>query len=196
GGDAEGTLPTTTLATGDLDVPTPDGWQQVPLPALGVGLAVPPGWEAVVLSPDGLASLAGAAPAIPDFVENATAAATEGGLLYGAGQDAEGRVSDVLLRAAPQTGVTDAAGLEDYARTLAASGGRTGGRVEVVDGAERPAVRLDFQVGAGGEVAEGTERLVLGPNGIVWSVTVTSDDRDLHDDLASAISDTLTLADG
>ena len=85
---------------------------------------------------------------------------------------------------------------EDYARTLTASGGRTGGRVEVVDGAERPTVRLDFQVGAGGEVAEGTERLVLGPNGIVWSVTVTSDDPDLHDDLASAISDTLTLADG
>lgn len=193
-GGSDGRLPTTTLATGDLDVPTPDGWQAVPLPSLGVGLAVPPGWEAVVLSPDGLAALANAAPAIPDFVANANAAAAERGLLYAAGQDADGRVSDVVLRAAPQTGVTDVAGLEDEARSLASASGRTGARVEVVDGAERPTVRLDFRVGAGDEVAEGTETLVLGPKGIVWSVTVTSDDPAVHDDLAAAVTDTLTLS--
>ena len=68
-GAAGGTLPSTTLATGDLDLEVPDGWQPIPVPALGFGLAVPPGWEAVLLSPDGLSTLAGATPAIPGFVE-------------------------------------------------------------------------------------------------------------------------------
>ena len=192
--DGDGALPSTTLATGDLDIPVPEGWQPIPLPSLGVGLAVPPGWEAVVLSPDGLASLSDAAPSVPDFVENATAAAGQGGLVYAAGQDVEGRVSDVLVRAAPQTGVADAAGLEAYARTLAAGAGRTNASVEVVDGAARPTVRLDFQVGVGDQVADGTETLVLGPRGIVWSVVVTSDDPAVHDDLVAAIVDTVTLA--
>jgi hypothetical protein len=193
-GGGSGRLPTTTLATGDLDVEAPDGWQVVPLPSLGVGLAVPPGWEAVVLSPEGLATLADSSPAIPGFVESATAAAGADGVFYAAGQDAEGRVSDVVLRAAPEAEVTDAAGLEDYARSLASASGRAGARVEVVDGAERPTVQLSFRVGAGDEVAEATETLVLGPRGTVWSVTLTSDDPAVHDDLADAVTGTLTLS--
>ena len=189
-----GRQPTTTLAAGDLDVEAPDGWQEVPLPSLGVGLAVPPGWEAVVLSPEGLATLANSSPSIPGFVESATAAAEADGVFYAAGQDAEGRVSDVLLRAAPGAGVTDAAGLEDYARSLASASGRTGARVAAVEDAERPTVRLDFRVGSGDEVAEATETLVLGPRGIVWSVAVTSDDPAVHDDLADAVTGTLTLS--
>jgi hypothetical protein len=157
-------------------------------------LAVPPGWEAVLLSPDGLATLSGATPAIPGFVEAATAAAAQGGLVYAAGQDASGQVSDVLVRAAPQTGVTDVAGLEAYAGSLAAAAGRTDPDVEVVEDAARPTVRLRFEVGTGEERAQGTETLVLGPNGLVWSVTVTSDDPALHDDLATSITDTLTFS--
>jgi hypothetical protein len=186
GGGSGGTVPTTTLATGDLDLQVPEGWQPIPVPALGFGLAVPPGWEAVLLSPDGLATLSGATPAIPGFVEAATAAA--------AGQDASGQVSDVLVRAAPQTGVTDVAGLEAYAGSLAAAAGRTDPDVEVVEDAARPTVRLRFEVGTGEERAQGTETLVLGPNGLVWSVTVTSDDPALHDDLATSITDTLTFS--
>jgi hypothetical protein len=194
GGGSGGTLPSTTLATGDLDLQVPDGWQPIPVPALGFGLAVPPGWEAVLLSPDGLATLSGATPAIPGFVEAATAAAAGGGLVYAAGQDASGQVSDVLVRAAPQTGVTDVAGLEAYAGSLAAAAGRTDPDVEVVEDAARPTVRLRFEVGTGEERAQGTETLVLGPNGLVWSVTVTSDDPALHDDLATSITDTLTFS--
>ncbi len=193
-GAASGTLPSTTLATGDLDLEVPEGWQPIPVPALGFGLAVPPGWEAVVLSPDGLATLAGSTPAIPGFVESATAAAGEGGLVYAAGQDATGRVSDVIVRAAPETGVTDVAGLEAYATTLANAAGRSDPQVEVVEGAAQPTVRLQFAVGTGDERAEGTETLVLGPNGLVWSVTVTSDDPALHDDLATSITDTLVFS--
>jgi hypothetical protein len=194
GGGSGGTLPSTTLATGDLDLQVPEGWQPIPVPALGFGLAVPPGWEAVLLSPDGLATLSGATPAIPGFVEAATAAEAGGGLVYAAGQDASGQVSDVLVRAAPQTGVTDVAGLEAYAGSLAAAAGRTDPDVEVVEDAARPTVRLRFEVGTGEERAQGTETLVLGPNGLVWSVTVTSDDPALHDDLATSITDTLTFS--
>jgi hypothetical protein len=194
GGGSGATLPSTTLASGDLDLQVPEGWQPIPVPALGFGLAVPPGWEAVLLSPDGLASLSGASPAIPGFVEAATAAASAGGLVYAAGQDASGQVSDVLVRAAPQTGVTDVAGLEAYAGTLAAAAGRADPDVEVIEDAARPTVRLRFEAGTGEERAQGTETLVLGPNGLVWSVTVTSDDPALHDDLATSITDTLTLA--
>ena len=53
--DSAGPDPTsTTLATGGIDVKAPSGWQKVPLPQLGFGLAVPPKWEALVLSDSGL----------------------------------------------------------------------------------------------------------------------------------------------
>ncbi|HET9610645.1 MAG TPA: hypothetical protein VFP06_13640 [Acidimicrobiales bacterium] len=194
-GDADTAMPTTTLATGGVDVDAPDGWQPIPLPELGVGLAVPPGWEAVLLSPEGLATLANASPAVPDFVDSAHAAARAGGLLYAAGEDAAGGISDVVLRAAPGTGVTDAAGLASYAEDLAAEAGRTDPEVEPVDGAAQPTVRLRFQVGGDGESAEGTETFVLGPEGIVWSLVVTTDDPEIHDDLVADIAGTLTFAD-
>lgn len=192
---SELTTTSTTLRTGDLEVDAPDGWQAIPLPSFEVGLAVPPGWEAVKLSPEGLEALSNASPAVPGFVENAHAAAAEGGILYAAGQDAAGRISDLVLRGAPGTGVTDTAGLERYATELAAR--RQGEpRVEVVEGAPRPTVRLRFQLAGEGDegvVAEGTELLVLGPRDIVWSLTVTSEDASIHDDLVDAVARTLTF---
>jgi hypothetical protein len=199
-GDADGagaggdlTLPSTTLATGGIDVRAPDGWQAIPVPSLRFGIGVPPGWESVVLSPDGLEALADAAPVVPDFVASAHAAAARGSVFYGAGVDAADRVSDVEVGAAPQTGVTDLAGLEAYADDLTTQPGRAGAEVAAVEGAERPTVRLRFQVGSGDEVAEGTETLVLGPDDIVWSVIVTSDDAAVHDELTQQITDTLTF---
>ena len=193
GDDGHGAT-STTLKTGGIDVAAPGGWQPIPVPDLGFGIAVPPAWEAALLSPDGLATLARSSPVVPDFVDNAHAAASTGGLVYAAGEEAGGAISDVVVRAAPQTGVTDAAGLATYAETLGTEAGRADPQAEVVEGAERPTVRLRFQVGAEGEVAEGTETFVLGPDGIVWSVTVTSDDAAAHGDLATQISDTLTFA--
>lgn len=194
-GDADTAMPTTTLATGGVEVDAPEGWQPIPLPELGVGLAVPPGWEAVLLSPEGLATLANASPAVPGFVDSAHAAARAGGLVYAAGEDAGGGISDVVLRAAPGTGVTDAAGLASYAEDLAAEAGRPDPEVEVVDDAARPAVRLRFRVRGDGETAEGTETFVLGPDAIVWSLVVTTDDAEIHDDLVAEIAGTLTFAD-
>lgn len=186
----------TTLRTGGIEVAAPEGWQPIPVPDLGFGIAVPPGWEAALLSPDGLATLARSSPAVPDFVDNAHAAAATGGLVYAAGEEAGGAISDVVVRAAPQTDVSDAAGLAAYAETLAADAGRADPQAEVVEGAAMPTVRLRFQAGAEGEVAEGTETFVLGPDGIVWSVTVTSDDAAVHAELADDIAGTLTFAAG
>jgi hypothetical protein len=194
GADADPTVPSTTLNTGGIDVAAPDGWLAIPVPDLGFGLAVPPGWEASLLSPEGLATLASASPAVPGFVDSAHQAAASGGLVYAAGEDAAGGVSDVMVRGAPESGVADAAGLAAYARDLAVQAGRADPQVEVVEGATRPTVRMRFQVGGGGETAEGTETLVLGPQGIVWEVIVTSDDAASHDDLATGITDTLTFA--
>jgi hypothetical protein len=191
GGDRAGT--TTTLATGGIEVEAPEGWLVIPVPELRFGIAVPPGWEAALLSEEGLTTLAGASPVVPDFTENAHAAAAAGGVLYAAGEDQEGAVSDLVVRAAPGTGVTDEASLETYAQGLAAEAGRSQPDVAVVADANRPTVRLEFQVGSGDEVAEGTETLVLGPDGIVWSVVVTSDDASIHADLTNRITETLTF---
>src|SRR5690606_6451074 len=149
---------------------------------------------ALLLSPEGLGTLSRASPAVPDFADNARAAAGAGGVIYAAGEEANGGVSDLVVRAAPETGVTDVDGLVAYAEDLAASAGRRDPQVEVVEGAERPTVRLRFRVGGGGDVAEGTETLVLGPRGIVWSLVVTSDDASVHDDLVEAITGTLAFA--
>lgn len=184
----------TTIATGGIEIDAPDGWQEMPVPALRFGIAVPPGWETILLSPEGLAALSRADPVVPGFAENAHAAAEVAGVLYAAGVDGGGKVSDLTVRASPLAGVTDLAGLETYAGDLAAEAGRADAQVEVVDDAEHPTVRLRFQVGAGDEVAEGTETLVLGPDGFVWSVTVTSDDPAIHDELAEMITATLTFA--
>lgn len=198
-GDPEGGghgVTSTTLRTGGIEVAAPEGWQAIPVPDLGFGIAVPPGWEAALLSPDGLATLARSSPVVPDFVDNAHAAAATGGLVYAAGEEAGGAISDVVVRAAPQTDVSDVAGLAAYAEALAADAGRTDPQAEVVEGAAMPRVRLRFQAGAEGEVAEGTETFVLGPDGIVWSVTVTSDDAAVHVELADDIAGTLTFAAG
>jgi hypothetical protein len=199
-GDTGTPMTSTTVNTGGIEVAAPDGWLAIPVPDLGFGIAVPPGWEATVLSPEGLATLARSSPRVPGFVDLAHAAAGSGGLVYAAGQDAAGGISDVMVRGAPQAGVADVAGLEAYARDLAARAGRADPEIEVVEGSRYPTVRMGFRVGGGDagaeQTAEGTESLVAGPGDIVWSVIVTSDDAASHDDLAAQITGTLTLAAG
>lgn len=198
---------TTTFRTGGIEVEAPDGWQPIPVPQLGFGLAVPPGWEATILSEEVLAALERSAPEVPGFLDSARHAARAGAVFYAAGRDGAGRVSDLKVRAAPETGVTDAAGLERYARDLVADAGDSldgGVSIEVVEGeaaAGRPTVRMRYRVsglpGRGDDVvAEGTEILTVGPRGIVWSVIVTSEDPDAHDELAARITGTLAFPPG
>jgi hypothetical protein len=193
GSSGEGAAPTTTVNTGGIDIDTPDGWLAIPVPDLGFGLAVPPGWEATLLSPEGLSTLAGASPEVPDFVNLAHAAAAQGGVLYAAGVDQAGGVSDLVVRGAPQAGVTDVAGLTAYAQSLATAAGRPGQEVTAVEGAPLPTVQMRFTVGGSGAEAAATETLVAAPNDIVWDITVTSDDAASHDELVRQIVDTFTL---
>ncbi len=190
-------MTSTTVNTGGIRVAAPKRWEVIPVPDLGFGLAVPPGWEATLLSPQGLATLAGASPKVPEFVALAHAAAQSGGLLYAAGVDGRGGVSDVVVRGAPKAGVTDVAGLTAYAKQVAAQAGRPDQQVTVVQGAKAPTVQMRFQVpgsGPGARPSQATETLVAGPNDVVWDVTVTSDTAAVHDALARQITGTFTLA--
>jgi hypothetical protein len=223
GGDEDDTGPatSTTMATGGIDVPAPDGWTAIPVASLGFGVAVPPGWEATVLTQEVLESLERASPQVPGFLDLAHAAAESGAVFYAAGEDDAGRLADVKVRAAPGAGVGDVAQLEDYARQLASSAGLEDAAIERVEGAERPTVRMRYRVarapaspedgaddagsdagstttstGPGPATAEGTETLVAGPNDIVWSVIVTSEDPAAHDDLAARLTDTLAFPPG
>ena len=197
GGDGEdaGSLTSTTLDTGGIEVPAPDGWTAIPVAGLGFGLAVPPGWEATVLAADVLESLERSSPQVPGFLDNAHAAAEAGAVFYAAGVDDAGRVADVKVRAAPRAGVSTVDQLEDYARQLAGSAGLGDVPIEVVGGAERPTVRMQYGLGTAGRSpeAQGTETLVAGPDDIVWSVIVTSEDAASHDALAEQITGTLAF---
>jgi hypothetical protein len=202
GGDVEPlpSMPTTTVDAGGIEVAAPEGWTAIPVPQMGFGLAVPAGWEATILDPEVLASLERSSPAVPGFVDAAHAAAESGSVLYGAGADDQDRVTDLKVRAATGTDVTDAAGLADYARALAADAGLTDAGIEPVAGAERPTVRTTFTsqaTSAAGETVPvaGSETLVLGDRGVVWSVIVTSEVPEVEADLAPKITDTFTLAD-
>jgi hypothetical protein len=194
--DGDTALPSTTIATGGLEIDAPDGWTAIPLPALGFGLAVPDSWESVVLSGEGLARLAEAAPVVPGFVDAAHNAAQSGAVLYAAGVDDADHVTDLKVRAAADSGVTDAAGLEAYARRLATEAELPDPTVTVVDDAEWPSVDVRYHAPAanpGESATEGTERSVLAPNGVVYSLLVTSEDPTQHDDLARRLFATLDL---
>jgi len=190
-------MTSTTVNAGGIHVDAPKKWETIPVPDLGFGLAVPPGWEATLLSPQGLATLAGASPKVPEFTELAHAAAQSGGLLYAAGVDDQGGVSDVVVRGAPNTGIKDVAGLTAYAKQLAQQAGRPNQAVTPVEGAKHPTVQMRFEVpGAkkGAKPSQATETLVAGPNNVVWDVTITSDTASIHDALAHQINGTFTLA--
>jgi hypothetical protein len=200
GGGGEGAAPiggaSTTIPTGGIDVDAPDGWQELPLRTLGFGVALPPGWESVVLSGEGLARISGAEPVVPGFVDAAHAAAESGSVFYAAGVDAEDEVTDLKVRAAPDTEVTDVEGLEDFARGLADEAGLDDATVTVVDGAEWPTVDVRYSTPSPGEgeaATEGTERSVLAPSGVVYSLLVTSEDPEGHDDLADQVFATLAF---
>jgi hypothetical protein len=200
GGDddaTDGASPTsTTIDTGGIDVSAPDGWTAIPVAGLGFGMAVPPGWEATVLAPDVLESLERSSPQVPGFLDNAHAAADAGAVFYAAGVDEAGRVADVKVRAVPGAGISTIEQLEDFGRQVSGRAGLGDVPVEVVGDAERPTVRMRYGLGGGGGSAEarGTETLVAGPDDIVWSVIVTSEDPATHEALAEQIAGTLAFA--
>ena len=197
GGSAGGAT-TTTMNTGGIEVDAPEGWLAVPAPDIGIGFAVPPGWEATLLSPEGLATLAGASPAVPGFTDLAHAAAAQGGLVYAAGQDPAGGISDVMVRATPGTGVVDDETLKYAAELTAANNGTDPTRVSLVEGASWPMATVPFTLGpasgSDSRTAEARSVLVAGPGDILWEITVAADDPASLDQLTEQIRGTLTFA--
>jgi hypothetical protein len=200
GGDddtTDGASPTsTTIDSGGIDVSAPDGWTAIPVASLGFGIAVPPGWEATLLAPEVLESLERSSPLVPGFLDNAHAAAEAGAVFYAAGVDEAGRVADAKVRAVPGAGIATIEQLEDFGRQLSGSSGLGDVPIEVVGDAEHPTVRMQYGLGAGGGPAEaqGTETLVAGPDDILWSVIVTSEDPATHGALSEQIAGTLAFA--
>jgi hypothetical protein len=189
-------LSSTTIDSGGIDIAAPDGWTAIPVASLGFGIAVPPGWEATILAPEVLESLERSSPKVPAFLDNAHAAAEAGAVFYAAGVDGAGGVADVKVRAVPGAGISTVEQLEDFGRELSSSAGLGRVPIQVVGDAERPTVRIDYGLAAGGGSAEarGTETLVAGPDDIVWSVIVTSEDPATHAALAEQIAGTLAFA--
>ena len=196
----------TTIDAGDIDVTAPNGWREVPLPTLGFGLAIPEEWEAVLLSEEGLDALKRADPSVPGFAEAAEATAASGGVFYAAGVEANDRVTDLKVRAAPDTGVTTAAALYNYALTLATESGLVEPSIKVKTDADRPTVVVrystevertdpdDPEAEPTKVTVEGSEQLVVSPSGVVYSVIVTSENPEGHDAFADRVFDTLAFA--
>jgi hypothetical protein len=201
----QATSTSTTIDAGDLEIAAPNGWREIPLPTLGFGLAVPEQWEAVVLSEEGLDALAQADPAVPGFADAARATAESGGVFYAAGVEADDRVTDLKVRAAPDTGITTAAALYTYARQLATDAGLVEASVRTITAADRPTVVVRYSsdveradpddADAAPETVtiEGSEQLVVGPNGVVYSLIVTSENPGGHDAFADRVFDTLSF---
>jgi hypothetical protein len=231
-GAAESPAPGTPpddIETGGIEVDAPEGWQAIALPSLGFGVAIPAEWEAVVLSEEGLASLRQASPMVPGFAASAVAAARSGAVFYAAGiedpaarQDADGGsgadgasvpVVDLKVRADTDSGVTDFASLEDYARSMA-SAALPGAELQRIAGEPRPVVDIRYRApisveghgdgsvdgtgspdeDTGDEVTvEGTERLVLSESGVVYSFIITSEAAATQDELTPRLLGTVAL---
>lgn len=198
--------PSTTLEDGGIEITAPNGWREVPLPTLGFGLALPEEWEALVLSEQGLKTVAQADPAVPGFSDAAHATAAAGGVFYAAGVEASDRVTDLKVRAAPGAGVTTAAALYNYARTLATEAGLVEPSIRTLTDAARPTVMVRYSTDIERAdpddpdaeptpvTVEGSELLVVAPNGVVYSFIVTSENPDGHDAFAERVFDTLAFS--
>jgi hypothetical protein len=179
--------------TGDLDIEVPPGFTPVPLVGVGVGLAVPDGWQAVLLTDEAIARVEELG-IVPDFVEDARDAQAGGSVFYASGPGDDG-ASELELRPVPRpdgsSGPVGEAELIDLAEAAAAEA-PDGAEPEPQLDAEPPRVRIRSSAEG---ATDRTQLLAAGPTS-VWSVVLTSHGADDHDRLATAIADTLTFGDG
>jgi hypothetical protein len=186
---------TTTLRAGDVAVVPPAGWLAVPLPSLGFGLAVPPGWEATRTDSGSLTALERGSLANPGFVDSARNAADAGAALYAAHQDRDGRVSDVKVQVLPRPGATSPDVLRQLADRLVAETPLAGAEVRASSGEEGPEVHIRYPIAGSPSdtgAAVGTQVLRAGTDRIV-SLIVTSEDPPAHDELVRSIVKTLRV---
>ena len=187
------TTTSTTLLTGGIDVDAPAGFLAVPLPSFEFGIAVPDDWQVTRTDADTIAALEGQPLVNEGFVDSARNAGTAGAVLYAAGVDDEGRVSDAKVIIYAVAKELDRAALEQFAADLVAETPLPDAEVRSRTINGDAAVTIGYRVSGGGVEAAGTQLLRVDGDRIV-SVVVTSEDTTSHDALADAITGSLVLA--
>ena len=188
---------TPSIDFGDLDLVVPRGYQPVPLPKLGFGLAIPDGWQVSLVTDDALRRLVNAQLADPAFLDSARQAAASGAILYAAGVSPELQVTDLKVDVQQQEGA-DLAAARAAADDVAARAEIIDATVSEFDGAATKAVRVRFQQkGPGGPDApatsEATQYFFPG-NDQLWSLLIISEDPATHDAQADALAATFVLS--
>jgi hypothetical protein len=185
-------MSSTTLDLGGLDIAVPKGWQPVPLPDAGFGLAVPPRWDVTLTSSAALDLLANRAIENPGFVDSAKNAAGAGATLYAAVQEAGGTVSDLKVQVLPRPGTTTATQLRAIADGVIATAKLSDATITPSSSGGDPVVTITYAIGGDTVSAFGTQVLRAGGT-VVLSLIVTSETRAAADDLATRIAATLAF---
>jgi hypothetical protein len=183
-------------SSGGIDVPVIPGTSAAPVPALGFGIAIPEGWQAVVLTEDALQRLEGADLARPSFLDAARKQAATGAVFYAAGVDDQERVAE--LKVDVQDGAaTDPAGVEAAARAVVDSG-----QVEQAELIPEPGddgrVRVDYRVtlpaAEGDDTIEAFGSQLFVPDGDrLWSFIITSEDEATQNALLEIFGSSITF---
>ena len=193
-----GLPPSTTAAAerGGLDIPDIPGTFAAPLVGLGLGIAIPEGWQATLLTEDALAQLEDADLARPSFAEAARRVASTGAVFYAAGIDDDERVAELKVD------VQDDADTDPEAVRAAAQAVVDGGAVEeaTIDDAldEDGRIRVDYRVelpsADDGETisALGSQLFVVDGDRL-WSFIITSEDETTQQALLDVFGSSITF---
>jgi hypothetical protein len=190
--------PTTTRppSSGGIDVPDLPGTSAAPVPALGFGIAVPDGWQAVVLTDEALRRLEGADLARPSFLDAARKQAATGAVFYAAGVDDRERVAELKVDVQDDA-ATDRAALEAAAQAVVESG-----QVEEAEVVTEPGddgrVRVDYRVtlpaADGDDTIEAYGSQLFVPDGDrLWSFIITSEDEATQNALLDIFGASITF---
>ena len=178
-----------------LDIAELPGTTPAPLCSLGVGIAIPQGWQATVLTPDALERLEDASLARPSFLDAARSVASTGAVFYAAGVADDETVSELKVDVQDDA-ATDLPAILALARSVVDSG-----QVEdatVVEEPELGRVRVDYRVtfpsAETGEPIDSHGSQLFVPDGDrLWSFIVTSEDEGTQTALLTVFASSITF---
>jgi hypothetical protein len=196
--DAVSSVPAPTTPEPDacgLDIPELPGTTPAPLCSLGVGIAIPQGWQATVLTPDALSRLEEASLARPSFLDAAQSVASTGAVFYAAGVADDETVSELKVDVQDDA-ATDPAAVRAVAQSVVDSG-----QVDDATLVEEPqlgGVRVDYRVrlpsAETGEPIDSYGSQLFVPDGDrLWSFIVTSEDEDTQTALLTVFTSSITF---
>lgn len=194
--DAPLHTPTAEAETGGIDVPEMKGTFPVAVPSVGFGIAVPEGWQATLLTDEALQRLEQADLARPSFYDAAKQMAATGAVLYAAGIDDEGRVSELKVDVQDDADTSPEA-MRDLAGSVANSDQVTDG-VVVEDDPDDDRVRVDYRIALpsadDGETIDALGSQIFVADGDrLWSFIITSEDPDTQTALLQIFDATITF---